>query len=134
MKKIFALCLALCLVAACLPVTGVLAAGGGTPAVPDAGDITIPITPVTPPAPPQDEEELVITDLNGDDKTDTDDAVYLLLNVMFGAGDYPLPTGANTDYDGSGETDTDDAVYLLLHVMFGEEDYPLYLSPDRPVQ
>lgn len=124
MKKIFALCLALALLVACLPVSGVLAASG-TPANPESGDITIPIVPVTPPAPPQ-EEDKVITDLDVSGETNTDDAVYLLLNVMFGEEDYPLPAGADTDYDGNGKIDTDDAVYLLLYVMFGEEDYPLY--------
>ena len=122
MKKVFALCLALLLLIACLPVTGVMAAG--VPAEKEDGDITIPITPVNP-TPPQ-EEETVVTDLDGSGKTDTEDAVYLLLNAMFGSGDYPLPTGANCDFDGSGKVDTDDAVYLLLHVMFGETDYPLF--------
>ena len=129
MKKIFALCLALALLIACLPVAGVLAVGftggSGTPATPEAGDITIPITPGVV-VPPVDEEELVITDLNDDDKTDTNDAVYLLLSVMFGDEDYPLPVGANVDYDSSEKVDTNDAVYLLLNIMFGEEDYPLY--------
>lgn len=125
MKKIFALCLMLALLIACLPVSGVLAAGSGTPAVPDSGDITIPITPGMT-IPPVDEEEIVITDLNNDGVTDTNDAVALLLNVMFGAEDYPLPAGVDADYDASGEVDTNDAVYLLLNIMFGEEDYPLY--------
>ena len=62
-------------------------------------------------------------DLNG--SLDTDDAVYLLLHVMFGSGDYPIHAGANTDLDSNGAMDTDDAVYLLLHVMFGETDYPI---------
>jgi len=30
------------------------------------------------------------TDFDSDGDTDTDDAVYLLLHVMFGEGDYPL--------------------------------------------
>ena len=64
-------------------------------------------------------------DMDGDGDKDTDDAVYLLLNVMFGDGDYPVPAGANKDVDGNGKVDTDDAVYLLLHVMFGAEDYPI---------
>ena len=33
----------------------------------------------------------VLTDFNDDSKLDTDDAVYLLLHVMFGQEDYPLP-------------------------------------------
>ena len=123
MKKFLAVCLALMLLLACLPVTGVMAVSGN-PAEKEEGDITIPITPVTP-TPPQ-EENTTVTDLDCNDKTDTDDAVYLLLNVMFGDEDYPLPINANTDYDGSEKVDHDDAVYLLLYVMFGEEDYPLY--------
>ena len=64
-------------------------------------------------------------DLDQDDALTTDDAVYLLLHVMFGEEDYPVPDGTALDFNGDGKTDTDDAVYLLLHVMFGEEDYPL---------
>ena len=65
-------------------------------------------------------------DLNGDGKTNTDDAVYLLLHVMFGPEDYPVPADTNLDFDNSGGVDTDDAVYLLLHIMFSEAEYPLY--------
>ena len=64
-------------------------------------------------------------DVNADGRPDTDDAVYLLLHVMFGNADYPVEGGIHTDFNDDGKTDTDDAVYLLLHVMFGEEDYPL---------
>ena len=64
-------------------------------------------------------------DFDGNDVLSTDDAVYLLLHVMFGSTDYPVPNGMKTDIDGNGATETDDAVYLLLHVMFGAEDYPL---------
>ena len=64
-------------------------------------------------------------DVNADGKADTDDAVYLLLHVMFGPEDYPVEGGLVTDFNDDGKLDTDDAVYLLLHVMFGEEDYPL---------
>ena len=59
-------------------------------------------------------------DLNGDGKMNTDDAVYLLLHVMFGPEDYPVPADTNLDFDNSGGVDTDDAVYLLLHIMFSE--------------
>lgn len=64
-------------------------------------------------------------DVDGNGELTTDDAVYLLLHVMFGAEDYPVPDGMDLNFDGSGSVTTDDAVYLLLHVMFGEEDYPL---------
>ena len=64
-------------------------------------------------------------DMNADGYVTTEDAVYLLLSVMFGNGDYPLPAGIYPDFDGSGQLTTDDAVYLLLHAMFGPQDYPL---------
>jgi len=64
-------------------------------------------------------------DLNGNEELTTDDAVYLLLSVMFGTEDYPTPDGMNLDFNADGSVDTNDAVYLLLHVMFGAEDYPL---------
>ena len=62
-------------------------------------------------------------DSDGDGKVNTDDAIYLLYNVMFGDEDYPV--NQNCDFDGNGTVNTDDAIYLLYHVMFGEEDYPL---------
>ena len=65
-------------------------------------------------------------DVDCDGDTDTDDAVYLLLHVMFGSEDYPTAAGMDLNFNGDGDVDTDDAVYLLLHVMFGPEDYPLY--------
>lgn len=64
-------------------------------------------------------------DLDADGKLTTDDAVYLLLFVMFGAEDYPVPDGMDLDLNNDSKADTDDAVYLLLHVMFGAEDYPI---------
>ena len=71
-------------------------------------------------------------DLNGDGVCDTDDAVHLLLHVMFGAQDYPVPAGTNLDFTNNGETNTNDAVYLLLHIMFSDADYPLY--PETPAE
>ena len=64
-------------------------------------------------------------DVDADGDADTDDAVYLLLHVMFGDEDYPVGDGVLTDFNDDSKLDTDDAVYLLLHVMFGQEDYPL---------
>ena len=69
--------------------------------------------------------EEIIGDLDGDFQKTTNDAVYLLLAVMFGEADYPVPAGTDLDFDNSGSVDTNDAVYLLLNVMFGEEDYPI---------
>ena len=67
----------------------------------------------------------VAGDMDGDERLSTDDAVYLLLNVMFGSGDYAVSASVRRDTNGDGKVTTDDAVYLLLHVMFGPEDYPL---------
>ena len=64
-------------------------------------------------------------DVDGNWKLDTDDAVYLLLHVMFGDRYYPVAEDLELDFDSNGQVDTDDALYLLLHVMFGAEDYPL---------
>ena len=69
--------------------------------------------------------DVVPGDVDGDGKKNTDDAVYLLLSVMFGPEDYPVSVGMSLDFDGNSKVNTDDAVYLLLHVMFGEGDYPL---------
>ena len=63
-------------------------------------------------------------DADGDGTVNTDDAIYLLYNVMFGDEDYPV--NQNCDFDGNGSVNTDDAIYLLYYVMFGEEDYPLH--------
>ena len=62
-------------------------------------------------------------DLDCNGVVDSDDAVHLLLHVMFGE-DYPVLAGARTDLDGNGVLDTNDAVHLLLHAMFGD-DYPI---------
>jgi len=64
-------------------------------------------------------------DLDGDYRKSTDDAVYLLLAVMFGTEDYPIAEGTDLDFNNDSKVDTDDAVYLLLNVMFGAEDYPI---------
>lgn len=63
-------------------------------------------------------------DADGDGEVNTDDAIYVLYNVMFGDEDYPVTQ--NCDFDGNGEVNTDDAIYLLYHIMFGETDYPLH--------
>ena len=66
-----------------------------------------------------------VGDVDNNGNLTTDDAVYLLLHVMFGEEDYPVDDDISLDFNGSGKVSTDDAVYLLLHVMFGAEDYPL---------
>ena len=71
-------------------------------------------------------------DLNGDGVCDTDDAVHLLLHVMFGPEDYPVPADTNLDFTNNEEVNTNDAVYLLLHIMFSDAEYPLY--PETPAE
>ena len=61
-------------------------------------------------------------DMDNDGDKDTDDAVYLLLNVMFDDINYPI-TNPNKDMNNDDKINTDDAVYLLLHVMFGAINY-----------
>ena len=63
-------------------------------------------------------------DVDENGEVNTDDAIYLLYNVMFGDEDYPV--NQECDFDGNGTVNTDDAIYLLYHVMFGGEDYPLH--------
>ena len=69
-------------------------------------------------------KDYVLGDADGNEKITTDDAIYLLYNIMFGDGDYPV--NQKCDFDGNGKVNTDDAIYLLYHIMFGEEDYPLH--------
>ena len=63
-------------------------------------------------------------DIDRNGSVDCNDAIYLLLHIMFSEENYPL-NGADADFDGSGVVDHDDAVYLLLHTLFGEMFYPL---------
>ena len=69
-------------------------------------------------------KDYLLGDADGNEKVNTDDAIYLLYNIMFGDGDYPV--NQKCDFDGNGIVNTDDAIYLLYHVMFGETDYPLH--------
>lgn len=62
-------------------------------------------------------------DVDGNDKVNSKDPVYLLYHVMFGSEDYPI--NQNGDMDGNGKVNSNDAVYLLYYVMFGAEDYPI---------
>ncbi len=66
-------------------------------------------------------------DVDGNSAVDHNDAIYLLLHIMFNdinPGSYPLDA-ASGDIDCDSDLDQDDAVYLLLHTMFGEAFYPL---------
>lgn len=64
-------------------------------------------------------------DMDADGLLTTNDAVYLLLHVMFDPADYPIADSVDLDVNRDGELNTNDAVYLLLHVMFGQKNYPL---------
>ena len=67
----------------------------------------------------------VIGDIDGSGVVNQDDAVYLLLHTLFGAGRFPLDS-APGDVDGSGVVNQDDAVYLLLNTLFGAGRFPLH--------
>ena len=62
-------------------------------------------------------------DIDGNEAVDRNDAIYLLLNIMFGEEEYPL--SVDGDIDGNGAVELADAIYLLLHALFGEIFYPL---------
>ena len=72
----------------------------------------------------QGEIVVVPGDIDGNERVDEDDAVYLLLHTLFGEEIYPLGD-VDADIDGNGVVNSEDAVYLLLHTLFGEELYPL---------
>ena len=65
----------------------------------------------------------VAGDADGDGVKTSDDAVYLLYNVLFGNEEYPIDS--DCDYNGDGVVTAADAVYLMNNVLFGDEDYPL---------
>ena len=62
-------------------------------------------------------------DMDGDSDVDSDDAVYLLYAILFGAEEYPVEQPLDVNRDG--EANQDDAIYLLYHSFFGEAEYPL---------
>ncbi len=64
-----------------------------------------------------------ISSLDENAGLDADDAIYLLYNVFFGAGSYPVAEPC--DFDADGELNASDAIYLLYNVFFGDEAYPL---------
>lgn len=62
-------------------------------------------------------------DVNGDNKKNADDAIYLLYNYYFPE---TYPVNQTCDFDNSGKFDANDAIYLLYNVYFGNEQYPLH--------
>ncbi len=63
-------------------------------------------------------------DMNGDEKVNTDDVIYLLRHTLLGSGMYPLSGDGNVDSIGG--VNTDDVIYLLRHTLLGSGMYPLY--------
>lgn len=63
-------------------------------------------------------------DINGDNKVNAEDAVYLLYHVIFGGEKYS--TNENPDVNNDGKKNKDDAIYLLYHTLIGGSKYPLY--------
>lgn len=62
-------------------------------------------------------------DTDGDGLVNSDDAVYLLYNAMFGGKEYML--AYDCDFDKNGFITTDDAIYLLYHLTYGGYLYPI---------
>lgn len=62
---------------------------------------------------------LVPGDVNGNNTTDQDDAIYFLFNLFFPER-YPIESYHNTDYNKDGKIDIDDVFYLLYHSYFPE--------------
>ena len=75
----------------------------------------------------QNAEIHFVGDMDGNGEQSSDDALYLLMHIMFGGEDYPVDTGYAPDFDGNGKVDADDAIYLLLHALFGAQYYPISL-------
>ncbi len=65
----------------------------------------------------------IIGDLDGNESVSKDDAVYLLMNSLFGDAKYPV--NQSVDYNGDALKNKDDAVYLLMYTLFGSSRYPL---------
>ncbi len=67
--------------------------------------------------------DYVSGDIDGKEGVDAKDAIYLLYNVFFGDGQYPVDQPC--DFNGDDTVDASDAIYLLYHVFFGDKTYPL---------
>lgn len=70
-------------------------------------------------------DDTIVGDIDGNGAVTNADAIYLLYNVIFGDGDYPV--NQNCDFNGDGAVTNADAIYLLYHVIFGN-DYPLSVN------
>lgn len=64
-------------------------------------------------------------DMNGDQKVNDSDAMYLLRYTLFGSDRYPVPEGISADVNNDGAVNDADALYLLRHTLFPNR-FPLY--------
>ena len=64
-------------------------------------------------------------DMNGDEKVNDSDAMYLLRYTLFGETRFPLPEGISGDVNNDGTLNDVDAFYLLRHTLFPNR-FPLY--------
>lgn len=65
----------------------------------------------------------IVGDVDADGDVDSDDAIYLLYYVMFGAQDYPV--NQPCDFDNDGDVDSDDACRILYYIFYGPAEYPM---------
>ncbi len=73
--------------------------------------------------------EAIAGDVNNDGQLDSDDAVYLLYNSLYGNEEYRIEIFC--DYNCDGVITAADAVYLMNNHLHGDEEYPLgYVDGD----
>ena len=73
--------------------------------------------------------EYIVGDVNLDEYVNSDDAIYLLQNILFSEL-YPINYKGSVDFTRDGNVNSDDAVYLLRHVMF-PDIFPIASPAER---
>lgn len=68
-------------------------------------------------------EDYIVGDIDADGTIGANDAIYLLYNIFFGEGSYPLMQ--DCDFNNDGVKNANDAIYLLYYVFFGQSQYPI---------